>query len=144
MDLYESKAYGTPDGKKKLLDGVLQGALSPDGKRLAYISMMSQPSGDKPGDIVVSNADGSEPKQLTRLPDRAPVGLQWSSDGRHIYFTRPTLQDVTGAVNYQIYAMDADGSHMQALTKGDGPDYLGTAAGLFLANTWMNRIATMN
>ena len=39
----------------------------------------------------------------------------WSSDGRQIYFARPTAANSAGAVNYQIYAMDADGSHLRPL-----------------------------
>jgi beta-lactamase regulating signal transducer with metallopeptidase domain len=142
-DLYEAKFVGAGFGRKKLLEGVLRAALSPDGKRLAYLSNTSAPNGDKTANILVSNADGSQPQQLTRFNEQGPVGLQWSSDGRQIYFTRPNASDPAGAVNYTIYAMDADGSRMQALTKGDAPDYLGSAPGPFLANHWMNRIAAM-
>jgi Tol biopolymer transport system component len=142
-DLYEAKFAGAGFGKEKLLDDVFQGVLSPDGKHLAYISMTAEPNGNKTGNIVVSNGDGSQPKQLTSLHDMGPVGLQWSSDGRQIYFTRPTSPDTARAVNYVIYAIDVDGSHMQALTSGDAPDCLGSALGPVLANNWMNRIATM-
>src|SRR5262249_25028422 len=133
-DLCEANCFGAGFGKKKLLDGVLRAALSPDGKRLAYLSSTSEPNGEKTPNIFVSNADGSQPKPLTRFDAMGPVGLQWSSDGRQIYFTRPNASDPAGAVNYTIYAMDADGSRMQALTKGDAPDYLGSAPGPFLAN----------
>jgi Tol biopolymer transport system component len=136
-DLYERNFAGGGE-KKKRLEGVAQAALSPDGKRLAYIS-----SGDKVGNIVVSNADGSEPKQVTRLQDTGPLGLQWSSDGRRIYFTQPTSPGSAGAINYRIYVMNADGRNLQALTKGDAPDYLGGAPGSFLATNWMDRIAAM-
>ena len=142
-DLYEAKFVGAGFGRKKLLEGVLRAALSPDGKRLAYLSNTSASNGDKIANILVGNADGSQPKQLTRFSEQGPVGLEWSSDGRQIYFTRPNASDPAGAVNYTIYAMDADGSRMQALTKGDAPDYLGSAPGPFLANLWMNRIATI-
>jgi beta-lactamase regulating signal transducer with metallopeptidase domain/roadblock/LC7 domain-containing protein len=143
-DLYEADASGIPNSNvKKLVDGVLQGAWSPDGKHLAYISMMADPNGDKIGNIVISNADGSQPKQLTNLHGMGPIGLQWSSDGRQIYFTRPVSPDAARTVNYQIYAMEADGSHMRALTTGDAPDYLGGTPGLLLANNWMGRIATI-
>jgi beta-lactamase regulating signal transducer with metallopeptidase domain len=141
-DLYEANMAGAGFGRKKLLEGVRQGVFSPDGTRLAYLSIKSEPNGDKIGNIVVSNADGSQPKQVTQLHDTGPVGFQWSADGRQIYFTRPTSPDATQVVNYQIYAMDADGSHLQALTKGDAPDYLGGSSDLVLANNGMNRIAT--
>lgn len=144
-DLYEVNASGVPeDGKKKLQDGVLQGVLSPDRKRLAYISLTSEPNGEKTGNLVVGNSDGSEPKQLTHLHNTLLVGIQWTADSRQIYFTQPTSRDAKRGVNYKIYVTDADGDHLQALTKGDAPDYLGSAPGTFLANNWMDRIAVAN
>lgn len=141
-ELYEAHSTGADFGNKKLVHGVLQGALSPDGKRLAYISNRVEPNGDRTGNIFVSNADGSQPEPLTDLHDANPVGLQWSADGRRIYFTRPTSPNASGAPNYIIYAMDADGSHLQALTKGDAPDCLGASPDASLTYKWMSRIAT--
>ncbi len=118
-DLCEAKFVGAGFGKKKMLEGVLQAALSPDGKRLAYLSDTSEPNGEKTANIFVSNADGSQPKQLTRFHETGSVGLQWSSEGSHIYFTRPATSAATGAINYTIYSVDTDGSNLRALTKGD-------------------------
>ncbi|MCW3051790.1 MAG: periplasmic component of the Tol biopolymer transport system, partial [Chthonomonadales bacterium] len=142
-ELYEAHSTGAYFGKKQLVHGVRQGALSPDGKRLAYISNRAEPNGDRTGNIFVSNADGSQPEPLTDLHDAGPIGLQWSSDGRRIYFTRPTSPNASGAPNYIIYGMDANGSHIQALTKGDAPDCLGASPDSLPANKWMSRIATM-
>jgi len=142
-ELYEAHSAGAYFGKKKLAHGVLQGALSPDGKRLAYISNLVEPNGVRTNNIFVSNADGSQPQQVTDLHDAGLMGLQWASDGRQIYFTRPTSSNEAGAPNYIIYAMDTDGSHIQALTKGDAADCLGASPDASLTNRWMSRIATM-
>jgi len=102
--------------------GVRQGVFSPDGKRLAYISLTSEPNGAKIGNIVVSNADGSQPKAgdavarygAGRLSNGLPMADRSTSRD-------PTSPDATQVVNYQIYAMDADGSHLQALTRAMRP-----------------------
>ena len=40
-----------------------------------------------------------------------------------------------GAAHIQVYVMDADGTNVKPLTKGDSGDFLGTGAGLFVLMT---------
>jgi Tol biopolymer transport system component len=61
-------------------------SLSPDGKRLLFIS-------DRSGSwqIWLSTPDGTQLRQLTNLNDCYPGSINWSSDNRHVvYDGRPT------------------------------------------------------
>ncbi|HLK60669.1 MAG TPA: M56 family metallopeptidase [Chthonomonadaceae bacterium] len=125
----------------KVADHAMQGAWSSDGKRLLYASIEhdeGQPN------LVVSEADGSRPHRITSAPDTGGVGPQWSADGKQVFFTK--IWDPTKglAQNSQIYRMDADGSHRVALTKGNAPDYLGSAPGVFLMVGWIDHLLGTN
>jgi tricorn protease len=65
----------------KVKDGVRfrYPVMSPDAKKVAYFS-------DETGEMAlfVSDADGSNPKQLTRDPDGQLVNLKWSPDSKWI------------------------------------------------------------
>jgi Tol biopolymer transport system component/DNA-binding winged helix-turn-helix (wHTH) protein len=81
---------------------------SPDGKQIVFGSTRS---GN--GEIWKSNADGSDPQQLTFFKQwfcRAP---RWSPDGKRIAF------DVQHEANRQIYLMDSDGRNQRILTSGN-------------------------
>jgi hypothetical protein len=88
-------------------------AWSPDGTRIAFTSLRD---GNK--EIYVMAADGSAPQRLTNdgravadpaneLVDENP---QWSPDGRRLVF------DSTRDGNFEVYAMNADGSGPVRLT----------------------------
>jgi len=81
-------------------------ALSPDGKKVAFVS---DRSGNK--DIYLMNADGSELVDLTNDPseDNFPV---FSPDGSRIAFA----SNRDG--NFDIYIMNAGGSKMEKITTG--------------------------
>jgi Tol biopolymer transport system component len=88
-------------------------AFSPDGTQIAFVSDRQDVRTGKT-DIYVMNADGSGVRQLTRLPgnDDSP---SWSPDGSKIAFADNS--DVGGhQVNYQLYVMDANGSHVARLS----------------------------
>jgi Tol biopolymer transport system component len=106
----------------------LMGAWSPDGKKIVYVGA---PGMDKfQPHVYVANADGSGATPLTKDDgEQGELAPRWSADGKRIYFNRLGIKgppEKTG-----IWVMDADGSNMKELTKGDGMDLLG-GAGLFV------------
>jgi len=87
-------------------------AWSPDGKRIAFVSLRS----DAFGEIYVMNADGTGVQRVTNSAgiDGAPT---WSKDGKQIAFMS-TRQDPQG----DIYVMNDDGSGVTRLTDFAGTD----------------------
>jgi len=78
---------------------------SPDGRRLAF---RSRRSGS--GQIWVANSDGSNPLQLTFLPDGKTNAPRWSPDGKRIVFA--SMQNN----NRDIYSVSSDGASLRRLT----------------------------
>lgn len=78
-------------------------------------------------DIVVMDADGANPRELTSGPasDSEPA---WSADGRTVYFTsnRGRLPDPADPKTEQtdIWAIDADGANPRRLTGGVGANVM--------------------
>lgn len=89
-------------------------ALSPDGRKLAYIS------GHPKGDIIqrdiyaIMTQNGAELPQLTNDP-LYETALSWSPDGKMIAF----IVQREGTLKFgDLYVMEADGSNRLRLTKG--------------------------
>ncbi len=102
-------------------------AWSPDGRKLAFISLMHEAQSG-PGDpaIYVMNADGSGVRRVTFGPGRDD-SPSWSPDGRRIAFSREeclttavsTTPPTCGAVGgWAVYVMNADGSDITRLASG--------------------------
>ncbi len=100
--------------------------ISPDGTKIAFVS-------DRDGDfeIYMMNLDGTGLTQLTNNADHDgaagpdPYGwgfgistLSWSPDGSQIAFT----SDRDGG-DWDIFIMDADGTHVIQLTSSSADDY---------------------
>ena len=93
------------------------GAWSPDGSRVAYIL-------EHPGlrsEIVVADADGSDPVTIVAEDDTGAVGpdllnLAWSPDGSRIAYAGRTLR--RGVANRTIFVVDADGSGRPTVLDG--------------------------
>lgn len=81
--------------------------------KLVFTSNRSELAAQEPGDIFVSNADGSDLANLTRRPAmyEHPV---WSPDGTQIAF----VSNHEG--RHQVYVIQADGSGEQVVP-GTGP-----------------------
>lgn len=102
-------------------------AWSPDGNRIAFMSMEPGARGNDPEyNVYVMNADGTGLKQLTDSPgqDGYPA---WSPDGSRIAFSstrddcgNSTATDckTTGDIGpfHTLYVMNADGSNQRRLT----------------------------
>jgi TolB protein len=87
-------------------------AWSPDGRRLAFVSLAGR--GDRSSEIYVVNEDGSGQRRLTHntVNEHTP---RWSPDGKKIVFTR-AHSGTRGKVS-DIYVMNADGSGQRKLTE---------------------------
>jgi Tol biopolymer transport system component/DNA-binding winged helix-turn-helix (wHTH) protein len=103
-------------GRKKILSSSLydgQPQLSPDGTKIVF---SSQRSGV--GEIWRSEADGSNPIQLTSTGQEPGGTPRWSPDGNWITF------DLRPGKHSQIYVMDTEGRNMRAMTEDDYGDYV--------------------
>jgi TolB protein len=100
--LSEKDAHGSTDGPD----------ISPDGKRIAFISRV----GDVPN-VFVMDVDGGNRKHL--ISRKTPCGrVRWSPDGTHLAF-------VSFEGKYpQLFVVPAAGGEAQQLTKLDGAVYL--------------------
>lgn len=105
-----------PDGSKQTRLVDMQGLeqdpdWSPDGTQIVFAQ-----GGLNSSDLYIVSADGGQPKPLLkgkndrRYPD-------WSPDGKHIAF-----EYNADGQQYDIYVMEADGSHVIQLTDDPGFD----------------------
>ena len=85
---------------------------SPDGKRIAFVSLR-----DGHVDIYVMDADGSNE---SRLADNAATrwAPAWSPDGKKIAFLRSPTES-PGSGEDDVYVMDADGTNESRMTQTD-------------------------
>jgi Tol biopolymer transport system component/DNA-binding winged helix-turn-helix (wHTH) protein len=82
--------------------------LSPDEHQLVFVSMRSGAN-----EIWRSNADGSDPLQLTSFNHGHLGTPRWSPDGKFVAFDR------NKASHGQIYLVDSEGRNLHALTSGN-------------------------
>ncbi len=102
--VYTADPDGT--GAERLIDG-WQPSWSPDGSKIAFRSI--------DGDILVMNADGTNPINLT---NHASVDSEpdWSPDGSRLVFVSDRDGDT------EIFIMDADGTNVTQITHNDVAD----------------------
>jgi Tol biopolymer transport system component len=86
---------------------------SPDGERLAFFATTG-PAGSYA--VYLIEADGGEPRRLTRTEGDLEALPSWSRDGRHIYFASGR----SGSL--QIWKTTVDGGEPVQLTRGGGAE----------------------
>jgi Tol biopolymer transport system component len=128
-DIYTLPIEG---GQAKLISGGMsfdsQPRLSPDGKRIAFLS-------DRDGgeNLWVMRADGSDPKQLSKEKWDEMASPSWTPDGQYVLVSR------TGSIlgTYEIWMYHTEGGSGVQVTKGkatptqprrDRPNALGVVA----------------
>jgi len=127
-EIWTVKPDGSNDTQLTKLGGqALFPAVSPDGTRIAFSGHQgSDPSLEI---YVVDAKTGSGLKALTSCaggkPGCANVYPSWSPDGKKLVYTHQDDGDPEGGFgeNEQIWVMNADGSHAQALTTGSTPKH---------------------
>ena len=141
QDLREAQIWtiGGPDGYPTQVALGTQPALSPDGKRIAYIQA---------GNLWVCNADGSGATQLTTDAAEITAAYEaslepterevfqyertrffspysypgWSPDGKFLVYTSMKSADPTGRPNEDIWVMSTDGTKREQLTTNFSAD----------------------
>ncbi|GIK67503.1 MAG: hypothetical protein BroJett018_52970 [Chloroflexota bacterium] len=89
---------------------------TPNGGGAGEIAYTSYSYDEQDWGIYVMNADGSNPKNLTRNPSNY-YGITWSPDGTQIAFGSTYEYG-----NSEIYLMNADGSNLKNLTQHEELD----------------------
>jgi WD40 repeat protein len=117
---------------------MMAGSWSPDGRWLAYaVTAGGEPVSDKgritqtltrvfhPAGLYLARADGSQPRRLAGGPGEITFGVQWSADGKLLFFTRrpmpppPTEREVRRASPFiQAVVLSPDGRRVATATAG--------------------------
>ena len=88
--------------------------LSPDGKRIVFVSDRNNGQNRNDLNLYIINVDGTDLVQLTDDP-RDEFNPQWSPDGKHIAFIT-TVNDGNGGLLNNLLVIEADGTNFDQLT----------------------------
>ncbi len=103
------------------LEFVTSTAISPDGERVAYIKRKQRSPEDERGgpytELFVVPAIGGDPVQFTHQPYNV-ADIQWSPDGKYIYFrsNRPAVRE-----GMQVYRIPVTGGEAKLVTRSETP-----------------------
>ncbi len=113
MEIFEANLDGS--GLKRLTDSKgydAEGSYSPDGKHIVFCSNRT---GEKNLELYIMDADGSQVRQLTRVPGCYNGGPFFSPDGMKVIFR----SDRKKKDHLQLYVINVDGSGEKALTNDE-------------------------
>ena len=85
---------------------------SPDGSRIAYVSSDHVLNSANQMDVKVMPVSGGDPINLTRDFDYSVSNIEWTSDGKHIYFV------AAEGLTSKLYKVPATGGRPQAIPFG--------------------------
>lgn len=88
------------------------------GGQIAFVSLRA----NNLPQIFLMNADGSNPTQLTRLPDGA-CQPDWSPDGKRLVFVSPCRARQSEYRGSTLYLINADGANLTPLPSMPGGDF---------------------
>jgi Tol biopolymer transport system component len=109
-DLWLMNADGSGKRRVTYVGNAKEPAWAPDGRRLAF---------SHDGDIFVRDLDAGTRTRLTRTPRLNESHPDWSPDGRRIAYelNNPSPRNFPFQT-YDVYVMDADGTHKRSLSRG--------------------------
>jgi Tol biopolymer transport system component len=110
--IFVTKADGS--GEKQIAVGI-NPVWSPNGSKIAYVGVNADTN--KP-ELVVINADGSDPTVVATTEGDSLVTPAWSANGDKLAFAA----NEPDAGNLEIYTVDADGSNRLRVTNHLGDD----------------------
>jgi dipeptidyl aminopeptidase/acylaminoacyl peptidase len=134
-----------------------QPAVSPDGRRIAFVRGWAQVNGQPQGPVDpdlhanvatiasrrlwIVDADGSNPRQLLDQPGWTDDAPAWTPDGRWIVFVRwrPPRPSAPAAV--ELWAVRPDGSDARRLAPLSVPDGFNDGFGFYGGFGWPARFA---
>jgi Periplasmic component of the Tol biopolymer transport system len=117
-----------PDGsdQTRLVEQARDPAYSPDGREIAFSSQRDHNGrlcyGDRcffGGELYVANADGSDPKRLTRTNALNEMRPSWLPNGSRIAYQRGVVFQNAEATS--ILEVNPDGSCAHTVLAGSGP-----------------------
>jgi dipeptidyl aminopeptidase/acylaminoacyl peptidase len=88
-------------------------SFSPDGRRIAYLASELVNSSADQMQLKVLSLDGGAPLNLTADFDYSVSNIEWSADGRHIYFS------AAEGLTQKLYRVPATGGPRVAIEFGD-------------------------
>ncbi len=86
---------------------------SPDGTRIAYTGSLQENSGASQNDVWVVGVSGGEPRNLTEDLDLSASGVEWSSDGRSVFFS------ADDGLTSHFYRIPAEGGEPRMILPDD-------------------------